>query len=131
MPRGYSAVYYQTYGLNGPIRTKNIVYFDDPHLHIPAQHVTPPHTAINLKHSLLGTENIDEDITTSLFISASSQTLMDDDGRVSILTYPGPGCTPHEPMTLVAMISSSLLEEHAPQVADHLPSNEGTTPIVT
>jgi len=116
--------------LDGPIRTKNTVYSDDPHLgRIPAQHITPPHTAINLKHSLSGAENIDEDITTSLFCSASSQTPMDDNGRVSILTYPSPGCTPHEPMVLVATISSSPLEEYAPRAADHLPSNEGTMPI--
>jgi len=131
-PLGPRYVYYRTYSSDGPIRTKNTVYSDDPYLgRIPAQHVTPPHIVINLKHNLSGAENINENITTSLFISASSQTPMDDNGRVSILTYPGPGCTPREPMALVAIISSSSLEARAPQAADHLPSNEGTTPIET
>ena len=55
---------------------------------------------------------------------------MDDNERVSILTYPGPGCTPHEPMALVATISSSPMEEYAPRAINHhLPSNEGTMPV--
>jgi hypothetical protein len=68
--------------------------------------VTPPHTAMNLRHCLAGIENIDDNITTRLFISCSSQSPMDDAGHVSILGYPGPGCSPNEPMALVAMTYS-------------------------
>ena len=56
---------------------------------------------------------------------------MDDSGDVSILTYPGPGCTPHEPMALVAMFSSSRAEAAAPADVNLLPSREGTTPVET
>ena len=119
------SVYYRTYAEDGAIPSKNPVYSDDPYLgRIPATRITPPHTAINLKKCLSGAEDIDINITTSLFNSASSQTPMEDGGRVSILAYPGPGCTPHEPMALVAVFPSSLSE-----AAANLPSQEGTTPV--
>ena len=53
---------------------------------------------------------------------------MEDSGHVSILAYPGPGCTPHEPMALVAAISSSS-EAAAPRGQANLPSREGTEPV--
>jgi hypothetical protein len=81
---------------------------------IPARLVTPPHTAINLKKCLLGAEDIDKNATTTLFLSASSQTPMEDSGHVLILAYPGPGCTLHKLMVLVAAFSS-LSEAVAPQ----------------
>jgi hypothetical protein len=94
---------------------------------------------MNLKYCISGVENIDDKITTRLFISASSQSPMDDTGRVSILAYPGPGCTPNEPMALVAMLSSkgscsppaeAPAEDAAPAaVAERLPSREGRTPF--
>jgi hypothetical protein len=95
---------------------------------IPARLVTPPHTAINLKKCISGAEDIDKNATTTLFLSASSQTPMEDSGHVSILAYPGPGCTPHEPMALVAAFSSSS-EAAAPQAHANLPSQEGTEPV--
>jgi hypothetical protein len=33
---------------------------------------------------------------------------MDDAGHVSVLAYPGPGCSPNEPMALVAVFSDIL-----------------------
>jgi hypothetical protein len=77
----------------------------------------------------LGAEDIDKNITTSLFNSASSQTPLEDSDDVSILTYPGPGCTPHEPMALVAVFSSGPSEVVAPQPEVNLPSQEDTTTI--
>lgn len=49
---------------------------------------------------------------TSLWLSISSQTAMDDSRHLSILANPGPGYSPHEPMALVAMISG---EDRSPK----------------
>jgi hypothetical protein len=76
----------------------------------------------------LGAEDIDKNATTTLFLSASSQTPMEDSGHVSILAYPGPGCLPHEPMALVTAFSSSS-EAAAPRGQANLPSREGTEPV--
>ena len=112
----------------------NHVYSDDLYLgRISAELVSPPHIAISLKNCILSVENIDSKTTASLFIAASSQTPMDDGGRVSILAYPGPGCTPNEPMALVVNLSDSVrtpLDEKKPE-AVLLPSQEGPTPFET
>jgi hypothetical protein len=84
----------------------NSVYTDDRYLgRILAGHVTPPCTAVNLKRYLSFAEDIDEDATTKLFISASSPTPMHDATRLSIFEYPRPGCKPNEPMALVVMFT--------------------------
>jgi hypothetical protein len=99
-------VYYRVYAEDGVVPAMNPVYSDDPHLgRIMANLVAPPHTAFSLKHCLSNIENIDKSIRTRLFISTSSQSPMDDAGRVSIAMYPGPGCTPSDPMALVAGFS--------------------------
>jgi hypothetical protein len=98
------SVYYRVYAEDGAIPSGNPVYTDDPSLgRILAKLVTPPHTAISVKRCLSHVENIDDKISTKLFVATSSQTPMDDTGRISILAYPGPGCTPNEPMALVAV----------------------------
>jgi hypothetical protein len=102
---------------------------DDPHLgSVSAKLVTPPQTAINLRHYLSGAENIDEDIPTIFFISASSQTPMDDTDRVPILAYPGPGCMPDDPLALVVIFPEGgrPLESAVPE-ADLLASQGPTT----
>lgn len=103
------AVYYRVFSVDGPIRTANPVYSEDPYLgRILARIVTPPHTTINLRRCLSNAENIDDTIITRLFVSCSSKTAMDDAGRVSILSYPGPGCLPNEPMALVAVFPNTF-----------------------
>jgi hypothetical protein len=99
-------VYYRIYAEDGEIQSANPVYTDDPSLgRIIAKLVAPPHTVMTLKRCISNVENIDNAIPTKLFISASSQTPMDDAGSVSILAHPGPGCNPNEPMVLVAAFS--------------------------
>jgi hypothetical protein len=131
-PAGPHYIYYRVYTEDGAIPSTNQVYSDDPHLgRILAELVAPPHIAISLKHCLLSVENIDVNTPSNLFISASSHTPMDDAGRVSILAYPGPGCTPNEPMALVVKLSDSgrsPLDEKKPE-AVLLPSPEGPTPF--
>jgi hypothetical protein len=54
---------------------------------------------------------------------------MDDSGRVSILDYPGPGCTPSEPLGLVARCPAAvrgLLDVKKPETV-LLPPPEGPT----
>lgn len=55
---------------------------------------------------------------------------MDDAGRVSILAYPGPGCSPNEPMALVAAFPDSF-EPPRSDVRIPLPAgvDEGPTPF--
>jgi len=133
-PIGPRYIYYRVYAEDGAIPSANHVYSDDPYLgRILAELVSPPHTAISLKHCLFSVENIDDKATASLFVAASSQTPMDDAGRLSILAYPGPGCTPNEPMAFVVKLSDSCrgpLDEKKPE-AVLLPSQEGPTPFET
>jgi hypothetical protein len=80
----------------------NAVYPDDLYLgRILAKLITPPHTASSVGRCLSAVENIDNSTPARLFVSPSSQTPMNDATRLSITTYPGPGCTPNEPMALV------------------------------
>ena len=98
------SVYYRVYAEDGAIPTLHAVYSDDPYLGcISAKLITPPQTAISLWHFLSGAENIDKDIPTILFVSASSQAPMDDTNRVPILAYPGPGCMPDDLVALVVI----------------------------
>jgi len=135
-PAGTRYIYYRIYAEDGAIPSVNPVYTDDPSLgRIMAKIVAPPHTAISLKLCFSSVENIDEKIYTKLFVAASSQTPMDDDGSVSILGHPGPGpgCTPNEPMAFVAMSSGASirrLDGRKPQ-AVLLPPQEGPTPFET
>jgi len=133
-PAGPRYIFYRVFAEDGAIPSSNPVYSDDPSLgRIVAKLVTPPHTALNLKRCLSGIENIDVNIMTSLYISASSQTPMDDSGRVSILAYPGPGCTPSEPLALVARCTAAgrgPLNVKKPE-AVLLPPQEGPTPFET
>jgi hypothetical protein len=113
----------------------NPIYAHDPSLgRIPATLVTPPHTVISLKRCLSNFENINDHLRTILYIAASSQSPMDDAGRVSILAYPGPGCNPNQPMALVVALSGTnrdTLKAIQPiwPNAD-LPSAEGLPPFV-
>jgi hypothetical protein len=101
-------VYYRLYTEDESIPSANPIYSNDPSLgRISANVVTPPHTAINLKRCLLAVENVDASISTSLFITASTQEPLDDEVKVSIVNFPGPGCTPNEPMALVAKVSGA------------------------
>jgi hypothetical protein len=117
------SVYYRVYAEDGAIPSVNPVYSDDPYLgRISAQLVTPPHTVRNLKDSLSGVEGVPENITTSLFISASNQTPMDDARRVSLFAYPGLGCTPHKPIAIVAKFSGEDRN-------GDIPTGEGESPF--
>jgi hypothetical protein len=96
------------YTKNGSIPLANPIYSDDSYLgRILADTVAPPHTGNSIKHCISSAENIDEKSASTLFVSVSSETPMDDAGRVPILEYPGPGYIPNEPMVLVTELSSA------------------------
>ena len=120
------------YAEDGAIPSVKPAFSDDLYLgRIMAKIVAPPHTAGSLKHCLSSIENIDDNISTSLFVSASSQAPMDDAGRLPELGHSGPGCTPGEPMALVAMISDHgrrSLDELRPETV-LLPLQDGPTPF--
>jgi hypothetical protein len=100
-------VYYRVYAEDGAIPSVNPVFSDDPYLgRILAHLVAPPHIVINLKNTLSVLENIDGSVPMSLFGTASSQTPMDDTACVSILAYPGLGCTSDKPIALLAAFSA-------------------------
>ena len=98
-----------------------------------AKDVAPPHTARSVKQCILLRENINEITTTGLFVSASSRTPMGDSSLVSILTYPGPGCSPSDPMALVLSFSGAVRVPFgvAPSEAVYVPCQEGRAPFNT
>ena len=127
-------VYYRLFVEDGPILTANPVYANDPYLgRIPADIVAPPHTAKDIKLCLSDVEHIRDNTSTSLFISTSGQTPIDDGRRVSISAYPGPGCAPHEPIALVVKCTGSGRRTLQGATADagRLSPAEGPTPFET
>lgn len=83
---------------------------------------------ISVKRCLLNVENVDDKTSISLFITTSSKTSMDNASRLSILAHRGPGCTPNEPIVLVASFldSNKMTSRTAKPEAVLLPSQEGT-----
>lgn len=132
------SVYYRVYTEDGAIQSMNPVYTDDPYLgRIPAEHVTPPRTAMSLKRCLAGIENIQDFANAKLYMAASSEGPIEDGCRLPVLAESGPGCTPGEPMVLVADgggVTSNGSRRSRPAVtsgADLLPRPEGLTPFKT
>lgn len=94
---------------DGAIPSKWPVSPDDIYLgRITAKSVAPPHTVASLKRRLCSVENINDDTYSSLFAATSTNSPLDDTGRVSILTKSGPGSMQHEPVALVVKLSYSM-----------------------
>jgi hypothetical protein len=108
------------------------VYLDDPYLaRIWAKQVAPPRTVMSLKRCLSAVERIGGYKGTSLFLSADSETSMDDTSRISLISSSSPGSTPDDPMVLFAKAidrESERLGKARPEAA-LLPPREGTTPF--
>jgi len=101
-------LYYRVYTEDGAIPSNAPLDAGDPYLaRILAKSVAPPHTVSSLKRCLSKVESIVNHRKTSLFLSTSSQTPMDDGHRLSLLNGSGPGSTPQEPMALVVKSSES------------------------
>ena len=110
----------------------NRVYSDDLHLgRIPAELVTPPHTALSLKRCLSGLENVQDVPAAKLFLSASSKAPLEDASRVAIHASAGHGCTPNEPIVLVIKASNSTRskQQAMESSAGRLPHHSYPTPF--
>jgi hypothetical protein len=104
----FFVVYYRVYTEDGAIPSKAPINTEDPYLaRIAAKSVAPPHRVSSLKRCMSKVENIVNYRNSSLFLSISSHTLMDDGHRLSLLNRSGPGPTPQEPMALVVKLSES------------------------
>ena len=104
----FFVVYYRVYTEDGAIPSKTPLNAGDPYLaRILAKSVAPPHTVSSLKRCLSKVESIVNHRQTSLYLSTSSQTPMDDGHRLSLLNGSGPGSIPQEPMALVVKSSES------------------------
>jgi hypothetical protein len=101
-------VYYRIYAEDGAIPSKTSATPDDPFLgRIKAKSVPPPHTVNALKRCLAKYENISDRTSSSLYLTPYSKSLMDDAGKVTILSRTGPGSFPQEPLALVAKLTDS------------------------
>ena len=67
----------------------------------------PPRIAENVKCIIATLEDIKDDESTSLFLTPYSESPMGDADKVIIFNGTGPGCTPQEPLALVAKMSNS------------------------
>lgn len=96
------AVYYRLYTEDRAIPSLHPLYKNDLYLGcVLATSVAPPHTTADIKRYLCKVEKITSPATSCLFIASSEQISIDDDTRVAILAFGGPGSTPDQPLALV------------------------------
>jgi hypothetical protein len=101
-------VYYRIYAEDGPIPSKTPVAPSDPFLgRIKIRFVPPPRNAKAVKCSIAKVENVEDSISTSLFLTSYSHSPMGDLDKFTILNDTFPGSTPEEPLVLVAKMSDS------------------------
>ncbi|KIM73953.1 hypothetical protein PILCRDRAFT_828691 [Piloderma croceum F 1598] len=102
-------LFFRVFDEDGAIPTKNPPYSGDPYLgRIEAKSVCPPHTVASVRFRLAKAEGFDNRKTRStLFLTISSPSPMNDDGRVDIFSGNGPGAVPHEPLALCIGLSRS------------------------
>src|ERR1700727_355306 len=97
-------VYYRIYNEDGAIPSMRSVDSDDlPLGRIDASLVAPPHTAASLKRCISNAERLTPFVCDKLFVDISSESPMDDDLDISILTGQGLGNTPEDAMALVRL----------------------------
>ena len=103
-------VYYRVYAEDGVIPSNTPAAPGDPFIgRIKSTSLPPPHvnTSIAIKRGIANVENIkDHEGTSSLFLTAYSQSPMGDADKVTILNHgTGPGFTPPEPLAFIANVS--------------------------
>ena len=98
-----SQVYYRVYLRDGAVPSKMSSSTGDPFLgRIKATSVPPPHTAATVKSCLAAFEDIAHNVQTHLFLTLSSEVPMADTDKITIRDPTGVGCTPQQPLALVA-----------------------------
>lgn len=104
-----SIVYYRVFAGDKPLACY-MMTAGDPFLgRIKARNVVPPHNASSIIRCLSRSEKINGS-TSSLFLTSSSQSSMDEYGKMSILQYDGPGSTPQEPLILRSNFDQQSLD---------------------
>lgn len=99
------AVYYRLYANDNVIPSINAFKDSDPYLgRIDAILVAPPQTALSLKRYVAKSESVDDPTWISLFLTLTSQEMVDDSQKIDILANSGPGFSEVDPVVLVAII---------------------------
>jgi hypothetical protein len=103
-------VYYRLYTLAGAVPSRNRVFSNSQYIgRIDAACVAPPHTAESIKRCVASHEDIIDYRCLALFEALSSKTPIRNEDYVPILVGTGPGSTPQEPMALVVVDASDLV----------------------
>jgi hypothetical protein len=107
--RSYNfTVYYRLYTKDGPIRSNNPIYADNPFISrtLP-KFITPPRNALSVKKHLCKIEGLSGPTGSTLFESLSSQTAVADSFRLAVRKYSGPGVYEDDPMVLVVGVEDA------------------------
>lgn len=119
-------VYYRIYSEDVGIPSQKPLNLEDPYIgRIHAKSIAPPHTILSLKRCICKAEGITDHSRTTLFVANSSNSAMDDKGRISVSDQTGPGRDPAEPMALVVR----LLSTERAAIDQSYISPQGETPI--
>ena len=102
-----SLVYYRVYNKDGAAPAKRPAYLDYPYIgRIKAKWIPLPRTAGSLRLCLSAMENIDPS-KTRLFLTSSSEVVLDDEMPISLTYSQLPGILPEEPLVLVSEVIAS------------------------
>jgi hypothetical protein len=116
-------VYYRVYAPAGVVKVKNPEFSEDPYLgRTLVIHITPPHSAANIKRHLTSWENIADSTHTGLFHDLACRSAAEDAELMDIIDPVGPGSvTAGDPVALV--ISEVLNPPVATPSANASPQN--------
>ncbi|KIK02063.1 hypothetical protein K443DRAFT_97581 [Laccaria amethystina LaAM-08-1] len=107
--RSYNfTVYYRLYIKDGPIRSNNPIYADNPFISrtLP-KFITPPRNALSVKKHLCKIEGLSGPTGSTLFESLSSKTAAEESFRLAVRGYSGPGASEDDPMVLVVGVEDA------------------------
>jgi hypothetical protein len=128
-----SVVHYRVFYLDGAIESKCAFRADDPYTgRAVASRITPPHTVDLIKRFLCKQEGIPYSDKTSLFVSLTCESELDDKDRLQVLSGGGPGWSADDPMAIVIkdpLCSSSHLMGNTEAVTGAPMSSNGTCPV--
>ena len=116
-------VYYRPYQEDGAIESGSPAYSNDLSVgRILSKAVTPPHTAASLKSHLCEIEGFSGSENAYLYLSLSSQTILDNSSRLALMNRSGPGSSEKEPMVLLIK-NIEKRSTGGPQTPAGLPEN--------
>ena len=120
---GYArTVYYRLYTKDGPIRSNNPIYANNPFISrtLP-KFVTPPRTALSVKKYLCKIEGLSGPTSSTLFASLSSQTAVEESFRLAVREYSGSGVSEDDPMVLVVGVEDAEKRSASTAQSERLP----------